>query len=448
MGLKNLFSKEKVTDVAKNSTINIISENLGVPYQEVMNKAKHAKEKYGISYMTFGKKGFFNASEEEMQAYKEKADKKEEDRYQKMAIKLEIPVEEAKAKADRETAKYGVSFLKYFNNRLYLLSEAEAVKMVNGWEEEKEAYIKRAVLESGWTEKQVKRHMKKCDLLWGIDLDHYMAFKAWEVDDETLSQYTSIMVSRALMKKYNHSGAKYFSNKELFDDMFSEFTKRKFWVNKDTNFEEFEEFLKDTDEIFAKPTDSCQSRGAMKIKIDENTDHKALYDQLMVTEKLIVEQCVKQHPELDKFDPGCVNTVRAVTILKDDVCHLAFALLKVGNGGIADNLVRGGMAAAIDTKTGIIMADGVDVKGNRYECHPTSGQKFKGFQIPNWDALLETVDKAIRVVPGMNYIGWDIAITPDGVTIIEGNTMAGLGLCQLTLANEKKGVKPYFDPFI
>lgn len=42
-------------------------------------------------------------------------------------------------------------------------------------------------------------------------------------------------------------------------------------------------------------------------------------------------------------------------------------------------------------------------------------------QIPNWKAVLDVITRAQELIPGVRLIGWDVAITPDGAVLIEGN---------------------------
>ena len=56
-----------------------------------------------------------------------------------------------------------------------------------------------------------------------------------------------------------------------------------------------------------------------------------------------------------------------------------------------------------------------------YTRHPASGAYLPGFQIPFWLELTACVHRAMDRVPGMGYVGWDIAVTHDGPELIEGN---------------------------
>lgn len=430
----------------KSNIVQVVAEEHNLTYDQAYSKMEEAKEKYDISFLQFAKGNFINADSAELEKFAERRRKRDARRILKISEITGRSIEEVQAEANRVRKKYSVTLKKYYLDRLYLLSDEELEKELFNKEQEKEALIAAVIAESQWDRKQVLHHMKKCDILYGIDSLHYKLFRCWEMSDEKIETYVTINTSTLLASKYNSKGKKYFTNKDLFDEKFKDFIGRKFWINRDTTFQQFEQFLGKNTEIFCKPLNSSYGRGAEKLRV--HADHKALFNELMNREAVIVEECVKQHEDMDRLYPDCVNTIRVITILKDNVCHTVFTLVKIGNGGIVDNLVGGGIAAVIDVNDGKIITDGVDIQGNIIENHPATGTKIKGFQIPNWDMLLETVDKAIRVVPGVNYVGWDIAIGQNKIILIEGNSRPDLGLCQIPMAHKKEGIKKLFDEFL
>ena len=53
-----------------------------------------------------------------------------------------------------------------------------------------------------------------------------------------------------------------------------------------------------------------------------------------------------------------------------------------------------------------------------------------GFQVPCWEEIKALVKEAALVTPQLRYMVWDVALTPDGPVIIEGNSLGGLTLQQ------------------
>ena len=84
----------------------------------------------------------------------------------------------------------------------------------------------------------------------------------------------------------------------------------------------------------------------------------------------------------------------------------------------------------VDIATGIISTFGKDFKLNSYAYHPVSGVKIIGFQIPHWDEAINLIKTAHKRVPQCALYGWDIAITEDGVDIVEANCHPGSRIMQ------------------
>ena len=91
-----------------------------------------------------------------------------------------------------------------------------------------------------------------------------------------------------------------------------------------------------------------------------------------------------------------------------------------------------GLACRLDPQTGRVVGYTYNNRMKRFETHPLTGIPFMGFQVPLWDEALDMVRKAARKAYGYNchWIGWDVAITPDGPALIEANWRPGTELPQ------------------
>ncbi|MBN9282025.1 MAG: hypothetical protein J0H37_07220, partial [Hyphomicrobium denitrificans] len=47
--------------------------------------------------------------------------------------------------------------------------------------------------------------------------------------------------------------------------------------------------------------------------------------------------------------------------------------------------------------------------------------ELEGFRLPDWTLVTELALRAARTFLPLRTIGWDIALTPDGPVIVEGN---------------------------
>lgn len=168
------------------------------------------------------------------------------------------------------------------------------------------------------------------------------------------------------------------------------------------------------------------SRGAINLLAKNTTleRHKSLLDDLK-KQDYIVQEFIKQHPDLNKINPHSVNTVRIITFLTADggVEFLAAMLRTSSNNSYVDNFTSGGIVIGIDLQTGRLYDRGFlkPQFGTTLTKHPLTNIKFHSFQIPFWDELKNTAIKAQKIFHQLKSIGWDFAISLNGPLVIEGN---------------------------
>ena len=73
-----------------------------------------------------------------------------------------------------------------------------------------------------------------------------------------------------------------------------------------------------------------------------------------------------------------------------------------------------------------------------YRHHPETNCEIKGFRIPYWQEVINLVKESSKVVPEVETIGWDIAITPNGPELVEGNDNWNKDSFQLSYGKGRK----------
>ena len=143
----------------------------------------------------------------------------------------------------------------------------------------------------------------------------------------------------------------------------------------------------------------------------------------------IVEERLNNHPELLPFTDGRLAVIRLLTTWNKSGKHeLLCALITLPHSGdITDFIVSNFVFSHIDIHSGRMKG------GHRFEpgfpfsdYHPDSKTKISGNILPCWEELIDLSLKAHQTLPGVVVVGWDLAITPQGPVIIEGNTGPGL----------------------
>ena len=89
---------------------------------------------------------------------------------------------------------------------------------------------------------------------------------------------------------------------------------------------------------------------------------------------------------------------------------------------MTDNFHSGGVAYPLDLENGRVSGPGRNnTELREYTRHPATGYFMPGLALPYWDELKALVRQGMERVPSLGYVGWDIALTPDGPELIEGN---------------------------
>jgi hypothetical protein len=152
---------------------------------------------------------------------------------------------------------------------------------------------------------------------------------------------------------------------------------------------------------------------------------------------ILLQRCATNHPTLAPFGRNALTTLRVVTCRPPDgppSFVLAAYRLTLGDG-VVDNYSAGGAACFVDPATGELgPALRQDPAGpmRRYARHPLSGAPIEGTRIPHWPEIVPLALRAHGLLGTLATVGWDVAVTPDGPLIVEGNWNDSPRVPQLT----------------
>ena len=134
-----------------------------------------------------------------------------------------------------------------------------------------------------------------------------------------------------------------------------------------------------------------------------------------------------QCDEMAALHPHSVNTVRVLTVGD----RIFGATLRQGSGGsFVDNSSAGGFFSPVDVDTGIVAVSGIDKDARQVLINPTTNMTIPGFRIPMWHETRQMLAEAVKLIPDAVMVGWDVAYTPDGPILIEGNAYPGIFIHQ------------------
>jgi len=287
--------------------------------------------------------------------------------------------------------------------------------------------------------------MTKCGLKYQAGYYDYQEFEFYNLNKEQRKTYLTRGKNNEIVKKFNDKSKFYiFDNKEEMYKIYNKFLKRQWMVLNENNYNDFLDFFKQNKVIIVKPIDGEGGKGIEKYEYINDEESKIVYSSLLFKKQLLVEQCIKQHPDMNKLYNKSVNTLRMFTFYKDGQAYFLQAILKVGNGGVVDNFSSGGMYTYVDDE-GTVYAEAIDQMDNKYYKHPISNETIVGFKVPMFKEAVGMVKEAAKVVPEMGYIGWDVAISEDGPVLVEGNCYPGVFQVKPSLVEKKEGIIPKYN---
>lgn len=280
-----------------------------------------------------------------------------------------------------------------------------------------------------------------CGAKYGASPSNYTLFRFDKLSNRQRSTYVTNRLSRRMIRTFNDpSYITVFEDKTLFAKHFHKYLNRELLETENMSFEQFSEFVRGKDKIIYKPAANAQGVG-IRVYDDLNDSNLCgIYKEIKeLNEKAILEQWIPQHHILNQVYSKAVNCIRIITVCQHGQVTCLTGGVTWGNGKKIANASASGIVSPINFKTGILEKPAADFSGNIYEKHPITDAQLVGIKLPYFNETLEMIQKAAMEVPQVGYIGWDIAITPDGPVIIEGNTTPGYKYYQIPAHVEKDG---------
>jgi hypothetical protein len=200
--------------------------------------------------------------------------------------------------------------------------------------------------------------------------------------------------------------------------------------------------------LFLKPSDNGQGRGATHLASGRDAiefNGTPISDAALVNmareqwQGYVVSEVIRNSPWAGKFYDRTLNTIRILTgVCRDTrVPVILSAIFKIGCAATfpTDNWHSGlgGLTAKIDLETGRLGTALRFVPGKGggrlpLKAHPESHVTIEGEVVPDWPAMKGLILEMVRRQPSLGLVGWDVAITPTGVVIVEGNGTPGIDI--------------------
>ncbi len=165
--------------------------------------------------------------------------------------------------------------------------------------------------------------------------------------------------------------------------------------------------------------------GAYYLNFDKVDKQRVLDVITNPKNQYLVTEYINNHPQFKEIYSGAVNTIRMIVFKPDGVTPvIGNAYMRFGSKktGAVDNMGAGGMFVQVDIDTGKYNNAKIITNNSIKDCpyHPDTDVLMEGI-IPHWDKIKETVIAVAESIPQLEYFGFDIAVTEDGLKFPEIN---------------------------
>jgi hypothetical protein len=200
--------------------------------------------------------------------------------------------------------------------------------------------------------------------------------------------------------------------------------------------------------LFLKPSDNGRGRGATHLALCRGVieiNGKPIADDALVEmaraewQGYLVSEIIPNSPWSGKFYGRTLNTIRILTGVRRDtrLPVILSAIFKIGCDASfpTDNWHSGfgGITAKVDLESGRLgtalrFVPGKGGGRRPLKAHPESHVTIEGDVVPDWPAVKDLMLEIVRRQPSLGLVGWDVALTPTGVVIVEGNGKPGIDI--------------------
>jgi hypothetical protein len=206
-------------------------------------------------------------------------------------------------------------------------------------------------------------------------------------------------------------------------------------------------FMREGGKIFIKPIDGQGGNGIFVLKKQNNLyylNDKQILLSLIASElgdnRYLMQSGIIQSAQIMSINPTSVNTLRVIVQREELRMTMKSCSMRIGRSGMdLDNSCQGGICIKVDINTGqldLLAKSRFD--GYTFERHPDSGVQFKDIRIHNWEAVKKMIEDEASKLVSFNNIALDVAVTNNGIQLIEFNFRYGIEHQQCVLGGVRQ----------
>lgn len=169
-----------------------------------------------------------------------------------------------------------------------------------------------------------------------------------------------------------------------------------------------------------------------RVTLDEIIEELQRRSERSARERLMVMPLLRNHPAIADLAEVALITIRVITCLDEELRPVVTnaylrSMAKLEPAWDIGWIEEFGTPIDLETGTlGRITGDKPPCLSQWFDHHPVTGAAVTGRIMPCLPELAALAVKAHRIVPERVMIGWDMAVTPDGPVLLEGNSFLDL----------------------
>lgn len=289
-----------------------------------------------------------------------------------------------------------------------------------------------------------------CLLLLGASAEDYFIYRFYELSWYSRKQFVTEAKSMLLIRKFNHNskqGRQIVEDKSVFDIVFKDYIRRSAISSEKVTLDQFVDFVKKNEKVIIKPVDGFNGNGIFILRYSEGDERIKRVYNLFSDNRYVIEEVLEQDGWLHDLNPETLNTIRVNVINNNGQFEIQNAILRSGQGStVTDNLCAGGVIAAIDVESGIVISKFCDLMNIATLKHPLSKNVIIGKVVPGWESVKRIAIEAAKKIPDVIYSSWDIAVIKGGdIAIVEGNSYGNFNIQQVI---SQKGVLKQYKKYL
>lgn len=275
-------------------------------------------------------------------------------------------------------------------------------------------------------------------LIYGTSFSEYFGYRFWRLSHRERLTYMTRRHMFRFFDRYNPAEYRPRIGDKSQTEIYYGHLMHREQYRIEEGEEAFKAFCRRHQKIFIKRRIGWGGDFSRIEQVDSDREIERVWNSLTAEE--LVEPLLENCEEIKELYSGALSTIKVTVLITKHGAEIQTATFRLGNNSTVDNIHAGGIASAVDLKTGIVVTAGVDKHFQSFVFHPVTGKQIVGFHIPYWDQVKTLALEAASVTPQLRYTSWDIAVTKDGPVLIAGNWDAEFYPEQelLSVGNRKK----------